>query len=158
MHQNSYKTQQESCDIQNYGLLWYISSHSYWSSSDPIFLVTDQACVSLWRLVFKQCLNVFIISSLGAQLVASLVPRPLSDFILQPWRTKFSRGWWDKIWEWPGDEASHPLCSLWRSDEKTQALPGIIENVKLRRVRLLCKMRGETDSQEILLSNLKQVV
>ena len=29
--------------------------------------------------------------------------------------------------------------------------------IKLRSVRLLCKMRGETDSQEILLSNLKQV-
>ena len=28
---------------------------------------------------------------------------------------------------------------------------------KLRSVRLLCKMCGETDSQEILLSNLKQV-
>jgi len=27
----------------------------------------------------------------------------------------------------------------------------------LRSVRLLCKMCGETDSQEILLSNLKQV-
>ena len=40
----------------------------------------------------------------------------------------------------------------------TLALLGIIENVKLRSVRLrLCKMRGETDSQEILLSNLKQV-
>ena len=28
----------------------------------------------------------------------SLVPRPLPDFILQPWRKI-------KIWEWPGDEA-----------------------------------------------------
>ena len=30
-------------------------------------------------------------------LMVSLVPRPLPDFISQPW---------DKIWEWPGDEAS----------------------------------------------------
>ena len=29
----------------------------------------------------------------------SLVPRPLPDFISQPPRL------WDKIWEWPGDEA-----------------------------------------------------
>ena len=32
----------------------------------------------------------------------SLVPRPLPDFISQPWRKKWLR---DKIWEWPGDEA-----------------------------------------------------
>ena len=31
----------------------------------------------------------------------SLVPRPLPDFISQPWRKKLR----DKIWEWPGDEA-----------------------------------------------------
>ena len=44
--------------------------------------------------------------------MASLVPRPLPDFILQPWRTDFSWGRWHKIWEWPGDEASHQLCSI----------------------------------------------
>ena len=32
----------------------------------------------------------------------SLVPRPLPDFISQPWR---KIGLQDKIWEWPGDEA-----------------------------------------------------
>ena len=32
----------------------------------------------------------------------SLVPRPLPDFISQPWRKVGLR---DKIWEWPGDEA-----------------------------------------------------
>ena len=31
---------------------------------------------------------------------SSLIPRPLPDFILQPWR---------KIWEWPGDEATRTL-------------------------------------------------
>ena len=36
---------------------------------------------------------------------ASLVPRPLPDFISQPWR--------NKIWEWPGDKASmQPLCDF----------------------------------------------
>ena len=38
--------------------------------------------------------------------VASPVPRQLPDFILEPWRTDFSSWLWDKIWEWPGDEAS----------------------------------------------------
>ena len=32
----------------------------------------------------------------------SLVPRPLPDFISQPWLQ-------DKIWEWPGDEANKPI-------------------------------------------------
>ena len=36
----------------------------------------------------------------------SLVPRPLPDFISQPWRkVDFSPQLRDKIWEWPGDEA-----------------------------------------------------
>ena len=38
----------------------------------------------------------------------SLVPRPLPDFISQPWLR-------DKIWEWPGDEATvlpHHLKSV----------------------------------------------
>ena len=41
---------------------------------------------------------------------ASLVPRPLRDFISQPWRKiDFSPWLRDKIWEWPGDEASIQL-------------------------------------------------
>ena len=36
----------------------------------------------------------------------SLLPRPLPDFISQPWRkTDFSLQLRDKIWEWPGNEA-----------------------------------------------------
>ena len=37
----------------------------------------------------------------------SLVPRPLSDFISQPWRKKLR----DKIWEWPEDKAIQTLLS-----------------------------------------------
>ena len=37
----------------------------------------------------------------------SLVPRPRPDFISQPWRKiNFSPRLRDKIWEWPGDEAT----------------------------------------------------
>ena len=38
----------------------------------------------------------------------SLVPRPLPDFILQSRRkiSNFFQQLRDKIWEWPGDEAS----------------------------------------------------
>ena len=36
----------------------------------------------------------------------SLVPRPLLDFISQPRRTGFSPWPRDKVWEWPGDEAT----------------------------------------------------
>ena len=35
----------------------------------------------------------------------SLVPRPLPDFISQPWRKI-------KIWEWPGDEARTTYHSM----------------------------------------------
>ena len=40
--------------------------------------------------------------------IASLVPGPLPDVISQPWRKKddFSPQLRDKIWEWPGNEAS----------------------------------------------------
>ena len=38
----------------------------------------------------------------------SLVPRPLQDFISQPWRKIGSPQLQDKIWEWPGDEAREP--------------------------------------------------
>ena len=34
----------------------------------------------------------------------SLIPRPLPDFISQPWLR-------DKIWEWPGDETSQIVLS-----------------------------------------------
>ena len=46
MHQNSHKTQQESCEIQNDGLLWYIIHIT--TEVLQIFHCWWQACVSLW--------------------------------------------------------------------------------------------------------------
>ena len=52
---------------------------------------------------------------------ASLVPRPLPDYISQPWRKiDFSPWLRDIIWEWPGDEARKgpvtlakiPVCAV----------------------------------------------
>ena len=36
---------------------------------------------------------------------SSLVPKVLTDFILQPWWLQ------DKTWEWPGNKAKKPECS-----------------------------------------------
>ena len=41
----------------------------------------------------------------------SLVPRPLPDFISQPWRKISTAAQRGKIWEWPGDEATCRSCS-----------------------------------------------
>ena len=41
---------------------------------------------------------------------SSLVPRPLPDFILQPWRKiDFSPWLRDNVWEWPADEATNSV-------------------------------------------------
>ena len=53
--------------------------------------------------MFGDCLNQpgsrkYSHSQNNTLLVSSLVPRPLPDFIMQPWLQ-------DKIWEWPGNKA-----------------------------------------------------
>ena len=91
--------------------------------------------------------------------MASLIPRPLPNFILQP---IFLEGGHIKS----GSGLGMSLATNYAPYEEVMktlghcletSLHGKRTNRKLRSVRLLCKMRGETDSQEILLSNLKQV-
>ena len=57
--------------------------------------------------------------------VASPIPRPLSEFISQLWR---KIGLWDKIWEWPGNEAgiqTRTRCrvALWKG-QTGNGMPG----------------------------------
>ena len=54
---------------------------------------------------------------------ASLVPRPLPDFILQPWKPNFSPRLRDKIWEWPGDEVMTKLLPAYRDLAPFHPLP-----------------------------------
>ena len=45
------------------------------------------------------------------QFSPSLIPRPLPDFISQPWRKICGEIVQDKIWKWPGDEANSALTA-----------------------------------------------
>ena len=68
--------------------------------------------------------------------MASCVPRPLPDFILQPWRTDFSRGRWDKS----GSGLGTRLATHYAPYEVTKTLRHCLvsENVqKLRSVRVV---------------------
>ena len=57
----------------------------------------------------QPCKTISSMKRLGSP--ASLVTRPLPDFISQLWRKISS--------SWLRDKASHQLCSWWRSDENT---------------------------------------
>ena len=58
MHQNSHKTQQESCEVQK--LAYFdrlIHTHSYWSCSDSPFLVTGLCFIIMVRLTDENTLT-----------------------------------------------------------------------------------------------------
>ena len=54
---------------------------------------------------------------------ASLIPRPLPDFILQPWKLDFSPRLQDKIWEWLGEEAMTKLLPAYQDLVPFHPLP-----------------------------------
>ena len=86
--------------------------------------------------------------------MASLVPRPLPDFILQPWRTHFLEGGEIKSGSGlgmrlatnyaPYEEVMKHSATAWK-----QAFMGKTHQYR-RSVRLLCKMCGETVSLDAL--------